>query len=192
MRKTIAREMVEKNGVDADRLIDMLARIAVHELSSYYYYTMLRVNLVGMEGEVLKKILEDVRREDLNHFEALVPRIHELGGVLPADVAEFGKQHGAPFVLPADAADIPSLLEILLKSAEYSVRCYTELCNLTCGKDNRTYDLALAVLHEEIEHQVWFLEFLGHGKREQATREMRGQSPFVSKFLETVSAVAAN
>ncbi len=191
MKKTVAREMVEKNGVDADKLIEALARIAVHELSSYYYYTMLRVNLIGMEGEVLKRILEDVRREDLNHFEALMPRIHELGGVLPAEMAEFGKQHGACFALPADTNDLQSLLESLLKSAEYSVRCYTELCNITCGKDNRTYDLALAILHEEIEHQVWFLEFLGHGKREQSSRQPRGQSPFVSKFLETASAAAA-
>ncbi len=192
MKRTVAREMVEKNGVDADKLIDTLTRIAVHELCSYYYHTMLRLNLVGNEGEALKKIVEDVRREDLNHFEALMPRIHELGAVLPVDVAEFGTQHGACFSLPADTGDIPSLLEVLLKAAEYSVRCYTELCNLTCGKDNRTYDLALAVLHEEIEHQVWLLEFLGRGKREQAGREMRGQSPFVSRFLDTANAVAAN
>jgi ferritin-like protein len=184
--------MVEKNGLDADKLLDLLARIAVHELSGYYSYTILRVSLIGMEGEVLKKILEDVRREDLNHFEVLMPRIHELGGNLPLDVAEFGKQQGMHIAPPAESSDIPSLLEALLKAAEYSVRRYTELCNLTCGKDNRTYGLALAILHEEIEHQVWFLEFLGHGKREQATREMRGQSPFVSKFLESGNAIAAN
>lgn len=192
MRKTVAREMVEKNGVDADKLLDLLVRIAAHELSSYYYYTTLRVNLMGMEGEVLKKILEDVRREDLNHFEVLMPRIQELGRALPLDVVELGKHHAARIALPTDASDLPSLLEALLKVAEYSVRCYTELCNLTCGKDNRTYGLALAILHEEIEHQVWFLEFLGHGKREQASRETRGQSPFVSKYLESGNVVVAN
>lgn len=187
MKKTVAREMVEKNGVDADKLIDALVRIAAQELSSYYFYTTLRVRLIGMEGELLKKILEDVRREDLNHFEVLIPRIHELGGALPADLAAFEQQ--PRLALPADAADIPALLDVLLKAAEHSVRSYTELCNMTCGKDNRTYDLALAVLHEEIEHQVWFLEFLGHRKREQAT-DMRGQSPFVSRFLQGVEAVA--
>jgi ferritin-like protein len=192
MRKTVAREMVEKNGVDADRLLDLLVRIAVHELSSYYYYTILRVNLIGMEGEVLKKILEDVRREDLNHLEALVPRIHELGGTLPMDVAELGNKQASPITFPADTTDLASLLEALLKAAEYSVRGYTELCNLTCGMDNRTYGLALAILHEEIEHQVWFLEFLGHGKREQTAPEVRGQSPFVSKYLQSGNTLATN
>jgi hypothetical protein len=27
----------------------------------------------------------------------------------------------------------------------------------------RTYDLALAILHEEIEHEAWFSEFIGAG-----------------------------
>lgn len=189
MKKSVAREMVEKNGVDADKLLEQLVRIAAHELSSYYYYTVLRASLIGMEGEVLKKILEDVRREDLNHFEVLIPRIHELGGGLPQNIADFGKQQGLHIGLTTDTSDIASLLEALLRAAEYSVRCYTELCNLTCGKDNRTYALALAILHEEIEHQVWFLEFLGHGK--QPASEARGQSPFVSKFLQPENAITA-
>jgi ferritin-like protein len=48
-----------------------------------HYYTILRVNLIGLEGEGLKEITEDARIEDRNHFEALVPRIYELGGRLP-------------------------------------------------------------------------------------------------------------
>jgi hypothetical protein len=31
-----------------------------------------------------------------------------------------------------------------------------DICNVTFGKDHRTYDLALAILHEEIEHEAWF------------------------------------
>ncbi|GAI10432.1 unnamed protein product, partial [marine sediment metagenome] len=29
---------------------------------------------------------------------------------------------------------------------------YTNICNLTAGKDHRTYDLAQTILNEEIEH----------------------------------------
>ena len=32
---------------------------------------------------------------------------------------------------------------------------------MTAGKDHRTYDLALAILNEEVEHESWFSEFLG-------------------------------
>jgi ferritin-like protein len=74
----VAREMVQRAGVDVDKLIDLLVRNASAELTTYYYYTILRVNLIGLEGEGLKEITEDAR-EDRNHFEALVPRIYELG-----------------------------------------------------------------------------------------------------------------
>ena len=42
-------------------------------------YTILRTNLIGLDGEGLKEIVEDARIEDRNHFEALIPRIYELG-----------------------------------------------------------------------------------------------------------------
>ena len=41
------------------------------------------------------------------------------------------------------------------------IKGYTAICNLTAGKDHRTYALSLAILHEEIEHEAWFSEFLG-------------------------------
>ena len=75
----VAREMVQRAGVDVDKLIDLLVRNASAELTTYYYYTILRVNLIGLDGEGLKEIAEDARIEDRNHFEALVPRIYELG-----------------------------------------------------------------------------------------------------------------
>jgi len=64
-----------------------------------------------------------------------------------------------------------------------AVRGYTAICNMTVGKDHRTYDLALAILNEEIEHESWFSEFLGEGPSGHFLR--RGDtSPFVSKFLK--------
>ncbi len=85
----VAREMVEKAGVNLNQLLELLVSNAAAELTTYYYYTILRVNLIGMEGEGLKVIAEDARLEDRNHFEALVPRIYELGGKLPEDMKAF-------------------------------------------------------------------------------------------------------
>jgi ferritin-like protein len=84
----VARELVEKAGVDIDKLVEMLVRNAAAELTTHYYYTILRMNLIGLEGEGLKEITEDTRIEDRNHFEALVPRIYELGGKLPASMID--------------------------------------------------------------------------------------------------------
>jgi hypothetical protein len=51
------------------------------------------------------------------------------------------------------------------------------------AKEHRTYDLALPILHEEIQHESWFSEFLGEGPSEHFLRK-GDTSPFVSKFLE--------
>src|SRR2546427_9788866 len=79
----VARQVVEQAGVDVNLLLDKLVRAAGAEFTTFYYYTILRVNSIGFDGEGLKEIIEDARIEDRNHFEALTPRIYELGGALP-------------------------------------------------------------------------------------------------------------
>ena len=57
----VAREMVEKSGVNVDELLELLIKNASAELTTFYYYTILRVNLIGLEGEGLKAIAETAR-----------------------------------------------------------------------------------------------------------------------------------
>jgi ferritin-like protein len=182
--KTVGRQLVEKAGIDVEKLLNLLVRNASAELTTFYYYTILRVNLIGLEGEGLKQITEDARIEDRNHFEALVPRIYELGGKLPADMVEFHNISACPPAkLPANPRDINAMLQVLLAAEQCAVKGYTNICDMTCGKDHRTYDLSLAILHEEIEHESWFSEFLGHGPSGHYGREGRPNSPYVGKFL---------
>ncbi|MBW2148839.1 MAG: DNA protection protein DPS [Deltaproteobacteria bacterium] len=180
----VAREVVEKAGVNVDELIQLLVANASAELTTFYYYTILRVNLIGLEGEGIKEIAETARIEDRNHFEALVPRIYELGGKLPENMKEFHDISACPPAhLPNDPTNIKEILTVLVEAERCAVRGYTNICNLTAGKDHRTYDLSLAILNEEIEHESWFSEFLGEGPSGHFLR--RGDtSPFVSKFMK--------
>jgi len=185
MAAEVARRMVEQAGIDVDKLLKLLIKNAAAELTTYYYYTILRANLIGFDGEGLKVIAEDARIEDRNHFEALVPRIYELGGKLPNLMKEFHDMSACPpALLPSDPTDIKAIVEVLLKAEQCAVRGYTEICNMTAGKDHRTYDLALAILNEEIQHEAWFTEFLGKGPSGHFRRPAGVNSPFVSKFLQ--------
>jgi len=180
----VARQMVEEAGVDVDELLDLLVRNAAAELTTYYYYTILRSNLIGLEGEGLKEIAEAARIEDRNHFEALIPRIYELGGKLPRNMKDFHDVSGCPpAYLPDDPTDVREILKVLVEAERCAVRQYTKICNMTAGKDHRTYELALAILNEEIEHESWFSEFLGEGPSGHFMRKGK-MSPFVSKFFE--------
>jgi ferritin-like protein len=179
----VAREMVEKAGIEVDKLLTLLIKNAAAELTTFYYYTILRVNLIGLEGEGIKEIAETARIEDRNHFEALVPRIYELGGQLPEGMVEFHNMSACPPAkLPKDPTDVKAMLKVLVDAERCAVRGYTQICHMTAGKDHRTYDLALAILHEEVEHESWFSEFLGEGPSGHFLR--RGEtSPFAGKFL---------
>ena len=179
----VAREMVEKSGVNVDKLVELLVKNAAAELTTFYYYTILRANLIGLEGEGIKEIAETARIEDRNHFEALVPRIYELGGKLPDDMKEFHDCSACPPAnLPQKPDDVQGILKVLVEAERCAVRGYTHICNLTAGKDHRTYGLTQAILNEEIEHESWFSEFLGEGPSGHFLR--RGEtSPFVGPYM---------
>jgi len=180
----VAQQIVLNSGINYPELLELLIKNAAAELTTYYYYTILRANLIGIKGETLKEITEIARIEDRNHFEALVPRIYELGGCLPDNMVAFHNMSACPpALLPEDPTNIKDILTVLVKAERCAVRGYNNICNITCCKDHRTYDLALAILNEEIEHESWFAEFLGEGPSGHFMR--RGEtSPFVSKFLK--------
>ncbi|MDA2926063.1 DNA protection protein DPS [Acidobacteria bacterium AH-259-G07] len=203
----VARQVVEEAGLNVDELIDKLVAAAGAEFTTFYYYTILRVNSIGHEGEGMKEIIEDARIEDRNHFEALVPRIYELGGKLPDDIRTFADRAGCPDAyLPdtlggvtaerrgsgqtafgaypaAQDTAIQDLLTILVEAERCAVRTYTDICNYTFGKDHRTYELSLAILNEEIEHESWFSEFLNEGPSGHFRRGAPGESPHVRRFM---------
>ncbi|MFA6990287.1 MAG: ferritin-like domain-containing protein, partial [Candidatus Gastranaerophilaceae bacterium] len=97
--------IVKKSGVDLDKLVNLLVKNAAAELTTYYYYTILRANLIGLDGEGVKEIAEAARIDDRNHFEALMPRIYELGGHLPGSMVEFHNISACP---PASLPENPN------------------------------------------------------------------------------------
>ncbi len=177
-----AIHLIKEAGVDVDKLLELLIKNCASEMSTYYHYTILRANLIGLEGETLKEITEQARIEDRNHFEALVPRIYELGGKLPDCLCDFYKGASCS---PAHLPENPTthdILEVLVSAERCAMAGYNEICNMTAGKDHRTYDLSLAILHEETQHESWFSEFLNEGPSGHFNRK-GPSSPFVSKFL---------
>ncbi len=176
LTQRVGVEAIETRGVNVGDLVEKLIDAAGAEFTTYYYYTILRMNLAGKED--YKEICEDARLEDRSHFELITPRIYELGGQLPADIRTFADRAGCPDAylpgysgvtqegvetveeikeLRVNAADI---LEVLLEAERCAIRTWSEVCDLTFGKDPRTYDLAARILNEEVEHEAWFIELL--------------------------------
>ena len=169
--KLVGIEVIEKAGINVEKLIDKLARGVASELMTYYYYTILRMHLTGLEGEGLKEIAEDAGIEDRMHFELMTPRLYELGGRLPNDIRKFADMAGCPNpFLPDNWEDPKSILKVLLNAEQCAIRVWSEVCEMTIGRDPRTCGLAQRILTEEVEHESWFLELLygrpsGHFRR---------------------------
>ena len=169
-------EAITARGVEVDTLIEKLIDAAGAEFTTYYYYTILRMYLAGHED--YKEICEDARLEDRAHFELITPRIYELGGTIPYDIRTFADRAGCPDAYlpgsnngqyrmdhPRDIvrhATPAQILEVLLEAERCAIRTWSEVCDMTFGKDPRTYDLAARILNEEIEHEAWFIELLSH------------------------------
>ena len=158
LTKRVGVEQMRARGVNVDELIKKLVAAAGAEFTTYYYYTLLRMHLAGNED--YKEICEDARLEDRAHFELVTPRIYELGGGIPRDIRDFADLSGCPDAYLPKKPTAESILLVLLEAERCAVRTWNEVCDLTLGKDPRTYDIASRILQEEIEHEAWFIELL--------------------------------
>ncbi len=151
-------EQMRQRGINVEELVEKLIDAAGAEFTTYYYYTILRMNLAGNED--YKEICEDARLEDRAHFEFVTPRIYELGGGLPRDIRDFADRSGCPDAYLPEDPTATEILTVLLEAERCAVRTWNEICDITFGKDPRTYDIASRILQEEIEHEAWFIELL--------------------------------
>src|SRR5437773_3934176 len=153
-------ESIATRGIEVDTLIEKLVDAAGAEFTTYYYYTILRMHLAGYED--YKEICEDARLEDRAHWELIVPRIYELGGELPNDLPAFHDQAGCEAAKLPNPPTVVNILTLLLESERCAIRSWSEICDMTFGKDPRTYDMAARILNEEVEHEAWVIGLLGH------------------------------
>jgi len=151
-------EQLEARGVNVKELREKLIDAAGAEFTTYYYYTILRMYLAGHED--YKEICEDARLEDRAHFELITPRIYELGGSLPTDIRAFADRASCADAYLPQNPSAANILEVLLEAERCAIRTWSEVCDLTFGKDPRTYDMASRILQEEVEHEAWFIELL--------------------------------
>ena len=175
-------EIIKQNGVDVDELIKQLVINSSVEFTAYYYFTLLRANCTGIEGEGIKGVIEDARLEDLSHFESCIERIYQLGGSLPKDPIDYIKMSGCEFLqLPDNPTDIKAILEKCLKAEQGAIVNWDKVCKMTHGKDSTTFGIAKDILAEEIEHESWFLELIYGRPSGHMRRKYSGERPHTRK-----------
>lgn len=146
---TLARELV---GKDVEKIIEMLNKALADEWLAYYqYWTGARVAAGPMRGAVTAE-LEEHAEEELEHADMLVERILQLGGTPLLSPQDWFERTNCGYETPEDPY-VGKLLEQNIAGEQCAIEVYKNLMDFTKEIDRVTYELALEIMTDEIEHE---------------------------------------
>ena len=148
----MGKEAVEIAGVDVKKLIDMLnAALSEEWLAYYQYWIGARLMEGPMRSEVEPELLVHAN-EELAHAELVANRIIQLNGTPVTNPVEWTKLARCKYEDPTDPY-IEVILEQNLRGERCAIQRYEEIANYTVGKDHATYQMAVSILEDELEHE---------------------------------------
>ena len=146
---TLGRSLV---GVDVDQLIELLNKALADEWLAYYQYWMgAKVAAGPMRGAVTAE-LEEHADEELQHAMMLVERILQLGGTPLLSPTDWFDMSNCGYETPEDPY-VGVLLEQNIAGEQCAIEVYKDLMAFTEGKDPVTYEMALQIMTDELEHE---------------------------------------
>jgi len=146
---TRGREIV---GMDVDELLRMLDAAFASEWLAYYQYWLGAKLIKGPMKDAVAAELNLHATEELGHANLLAGRIIQLGGTPVTDPRRW-------FVLSPCAYDAPDdpyvavLLDENIAGEQCAISAYKQLMDATKDKDMVTYNMALTILQQEVEHE---------------------------------------
>jgi bacterioferritin len=139
-------------GVDVKELIKMLNKALADEWLAYYQYWVGSMVAKGrMRGIVAGELLEHAN-EELKHAGMLVERINQLGGTPLLEPKEWYDQANCGYEKPSDP-NTKTLLEQNIKGEQCAIDVYKKLSDFVKDKDPITYNMAIEIMEEEVEHE---------------------------------------
>ncbi len=138
--------------IDVDKLIGMLNEALAEEWLAYYQYWIGARMLEGpMRAEVEAELLLHAT-EELGHAVLVADRIIQLGGTPVLNPNQWASLARCPYAEPTDP-----YIEVILNQNLEGERCaiarYEEIAEYTNGKDFSTYQMAITILNDELEHE---------------------------------------
>jgi bacterioferritin len=146
---TKAKEIV---GADAGKIVDMLNKALSDEWLAYYqYWVGAKVAKGPMRGEISAE-LDQHATEELGHAVMLVDRIIQLGGTPVLKPEDWYKLTNCGYDTPTDPY-VEKLLTQNVKGEQCAIDVYRKIMGATKDADPITYNMALQIMGDEIEHE---------------------------------------
>jgi len=143
------REVV---GLDIDELISTLNRAYADEWLAYYqYWVGAKVVKGTMRGALEPELIEHAA-DELRHAGLVADRIIQLGGTPVLIPEDWHKHCNCAYDAPLDPA-VEAILEQNINAERCAIDVYQKIIKLTKDKDPVTYNIALEILTDEVEHE---------------------------------------
>ncbi len=149
---TKGREILKDLGINVEKLIELLNKAFADEWLAYYQYWIGAKVAKGIPREAVVAELTQHAADELRHAGMVADRIIQLGGTPLLEPKEWEKHTNCGYDKPQDP-DVRTLLEQNIKGEQCAITVYKKLIDYTKDKDPVTYDMALKILEDEIEHE---------------------------------------
>lgn len=139
-------------GIDVNQVIEELNKALADEWLAYYqYWVGAKVAKGPMRGTVVAELTEHAA-DELRHADMLAERIIQLGGTPVLSPKDWYKVTNCGYETPADPK-VRTLLNQNIKGEQCAIDAYQQLINLVKEKDELTYQMAVEILADEVEHE---------------------------------------
>lgn len=146
---TRGREIVGKN---VEKVLDLLTRAFADEWLAYYQYWLgAKVAKGPMKEAVIAELLQHAA-DELRHADMVSLRIVQLGGTPVTSPKGWYEKTNCGYDAPDDPY-VAVLLEQNIKGERCAIGVYNAMLAATQKDDPVTYNIALQILQDEVEHE---------------------------------------
>jgi bacterioferritin len=146
---TRGREII---AMDIEELLALLNSAFASEWLAYYQYWLGAKVIKGPMKDAVAAELNLHATEELGHANMLAARIIQIGGTPVLEPRDWYSLSPCAYDAPGDPY-VGILLDQNISGEQCAISTYKALMDATKDKDMVTYNLALTILEQEVEHE---------------------------------------
>jgi bacterioferritin len=143
---------IEIVNMDVDKVIGLLNKAFADEWLAYYQYWLGSRVVAGPMKEAVITELTEHAQDELRHAEMVANRIIQLGGEPLMTPRMWFDETNCGYDAPSDTF-VERILEQNIKGEQCAITVYNDIIQEVGMKDHVTYNLALQILEDEVEHE---------------------------------------
>ena len=148
----MGKKGMELVGKDVDKILGLLEKAFADEWLAYYQYWLGAKLAKGPMKEAVIAELVQHSADELRHAGMVADRIIQLGGTPVTTPKAWYDESNCGYDSPEDPY-VRTLLDQNINGERCAIKVYKNIVDLTVDKDFVTYNMALSIMQDEVEHE---------------------------------------